>query len=98
MMTYVISLTPLALSELQEAKDYFNTQSDDLGDVFIDYFQKLAGLIASNPFLFQKVYANKRRAVLRRFRYNVIYVVHDDAVLILGVLHGAKNPKTWETR
>lgn len=97
-MTYLIALTPLAFEELQEAKDYFNTQSDNLGNVFVEHFGKLTDLIASNPFLFQKVYANKRRAILRRFRYNIIYVVHDDTILILGILHGAKNPAKWENR
>ncbi len=97
-MTYVISLTPLALSELQEAKDYFDAQSDSLGDVFVDYFQKLTSLIASNPFLFQKVYSNKRRGIIRKFRYNVIYAVHDDTILILGILHGAQAPSSWQDR
>ncbi|MDX1939689.1 MAG: type II toxin-antitoxin system RelE/ParE family toxin, partial [Saprospiraceae bacterium] len=84
--------------ELQEVKDYFNEQSAGLGDAFIIYFQKQTDLIAKNPFLFQKVYANKRRAIIEKFRYNIIYVVHDDQVLILGILHGSRNPASWKNR
>jgi toxin ParE1/3/4 len=39
-----------------------------------------------------------RRARILRSPYAVYFVIRDDRVRIIGVVHGARHPATWERR
>lgn len=55
-------------------------------------------MLENNPLLFQKVYGEKRRAVIRRFGYNVIYKVVDADVYVLAIMDGSRDPRKWKGR
>jgi len=44
------------------------------------------------------VHREARRALLRRFPYVAIYVVRDESVFILAVLHQRRNPRLAKAR
>ena len=51
-----------------------------------------------HPTLYPVVFGDGRRAVLRRFPYSVIYVVHDNELLIAACIHSRREPSRWQER
>jgi hypothetical protein len=39
-----------------------------------------------------------RRYLMHRFPYGVFYQIHDDALLVVGVIHGHRAPTEWQRR
>ena len=97
MAQYNVIIQPEAEQDLDDAFEYLENQQKGLR------FQLLAELIdilealESSPLLFQKVYGEKRRAVVKRFKYNVIYKVISTEVYILAIIHGSRNPRKWQS-
>ena len=54
--------------------------------------------IVRNPEMYPIVFLGARRAVLRRFPYNLIYVVSDDEIVIHACVHGRRDPRRWQAR
>lgn len=49
--------------------------------------------IEPNPLMCQAVHGNVRRALTKRFPYGVFYVIDAEDVVVIGVLHAARNPR-----
>lgn len=54
--------------------------------------------ILEHPEMYPLIYKNFRRALLNRFPYSVFYVIEPQAVLIVGVVHQARDESTWKKR
>jgi hypothetical protein len=52
--------------------------------------------LGQNPFQYQVVSGQLRRAKLRRFPYGLLYVVSDRQVTVLSCVHGRRDPKIWQ--
>ncbi len=50
------------------------------------------------PELYGAVWEDVRAARVKPFRYVVYYVVFDDRVEVIAVLHGARDPALWHER
>jgi plasmid stabilization system protein ParE len=95
-MGYTVIIQPEAEEELAVAFDYLNSIKPDLGFDLLAAIAEIVTQLEDNPFQFQKVYQEKRRANIKRFQYNLIYkIIHQD-VYILAIIHGSRNPKLWE--
>jgi toxin ParE1/3/4 len=87
-----------ARSEIAEAADWYEQQSVGLGADFLRAIEVTMSSIHHNPEQYQRIRGQTRRAVLRRFPYGVIYIVSDDEVVVLGCVHGRRDPKRWQER
>lgn len=54
--------------------------------------------MADNPSLFQVVYKNTHRAIVHRFPFVIYYYIEDDAIIVIGVIHGSRHPRNWKQR
>jgi plasmid stabilization system protein ParE len=54
--------------------------------------------IEKMPELYGKVWQDVRAARLKQFRYIVYFIVLADRVEVLAVLHGARDPSSWQSR
>lgn len=98
MPNYSVIIQPEAELDLDEAFEYLEDQQAGLGFDLLAAFVDVIDVLEGNPLLFQKVYGEKRRAVIQRFHYNVIYIVLNQEVYILAVMHGSRDPRGWERR
>lgn len=98
MPSFNVIIQPEAEIDLDEAYEYFEQQKSGLGFQLLEDLTEVLELLESNPLVFQKVYGEKRRAVIRRFGYNVIYKVMDADVYVLAIMHGSRDPRKWEGR
>ena len=97
-MSYSVIIQIEALKELSEAYHYYEDQQLGLGKTFVSDFKELALRIENNPHIFQKIYKEKRRGIIQRFHYNVIYEVEKDIIRISAIMHSSRNPSHWQER
>lgn len=97
-MTFQLYLQTAAINDLQDAVDWYEAQKLGFGQEFLSAVGEILGFIEENPLIFVQVYRQKRRAALRRFPYNVIYVVEGDIIRVSAIMHGKKDPAGWKKR
>ena len=54
--------------------------------------------VAEKPLAFPAVHRDVRRALVKRFPYGVFFLLSHDRVIVLAVLHQARNPAVWKRR
>ncbi len=89
---------PGALDELIEAARYYEACSDGLGDRFLDSVEKGLHVIGGNPQLFCADELGRRKYVIKKFPYLIIYKAKGDSVYVLAIAHGKRKPGYWESR
>ena len=97
-MKYRLIVRPEAEIDIREAFEWYENQEKGLG---LDYFRCVDAAIASisrSPNLFPSIYKNIHRVLIRRFPYGIFYVVKDNQILILAVLHVKRHPNHWRRR
>lgn len=70
-----VYFTEPAAIELADAFDYYELQLSGLGNEFIRELQSTIQLILKFPYLWSENSRHTRKAVLRKFPYNIIYSI-----------------------
>jgi plasmid stabilization system protein ParE len=81
--------------DLAAAYAWYEEQRADLGEQFLSGVDASFDEIERFPEMFAPVHGDVRRAVVSRFPYAVFYRVEPRRVVVLTVLHTARNPKLW---
>ena len=97
-MTPHVVIRPEAEADLAEAFAWYEERRPGLGDRFLLSVEAVLAAIERYPESFPVVYAQVRRALLRRFPYGVFYTVKESAVVVLAVFHCAREPRRWQER
>jgi toxin ParE1/3/4 len=84
--------------EIDEAAEWFDRQNAGLGGEFFDAISASIEAIRDNPLQYQRVFRDRRRAVVARFHFNLIYLVTDEEIIIVACLHGRRDPQRWMRR
>jgi toxin ParE1/3/4 len=74
---------------------YYEGQSKGLGETFLGAVDSSFGAIERYPEMFARVHGEVRRALVSRFPYGVFYRVESRRIVVLTVLHTARDPKLW---
>ena len=74
---------------------YYEGQSDGLGEKFLTGVNSAFDAIERYPEMFAQVHGEVRRAVVSRFPYAIFYRVESKRVVVLTVLHTARDPRIW---
>ncbi len=97
-MTKPVLIRPEAQLDLEDAAHWYNRQRGGLGYEFLDEVVRGFASISVNSLSYPIVHKNIRRSLLRRFPCGVFYIDEPDKIVVLGVMHGSRDPKTWKTR
>ena len=87
-----------AYIEYQEAIDFYNLQSEKLGDKFIREIDNTITIIKNYPKSFSKYTKHTRKAVVNVFPYNIIYAIYKNHLEILAIAHQHRKPNYWFNR
>lgn len=87
-----------AETEVAEAITYFDQQREGLGDRFEQDLLETVRFIAERPLTGKPLTTRVRKFRLHTFRYNVIYLVDTDEVIIVAVAHHRRRPGYWNSR
>jgi len=91
-------IRPLAQIEALEAFAWYQRRRPGLGLDFRDRLGDTLDRVLAQPFACAIRHRNLRQAFVERFPYFVFYAVVDDAVVVVGVIHGSRRPATWKRR
>lgn len=99
-MSYQVSFTPEANGDLTESTSWYSGQKPGLGRIFYRAVANSVGVIAETPFLFTMRYKGVRAGPVKNFPFTVFYLVEEirQVVVIIAVLHNARNPMVWKDR
>ena len=97
-MSLPVVLRDEAQAEFDEAFDWYDAQRAGLGLEFMAEVQRVFNRIADNPSVHPVVFADVRKAVVRRFPVSVYYRPHPNRVEVIAVFHSSRDPSTWQRR
>ena len=95
-MSFTCSIRKEAEADIAEAFEYYESCRENLGSDFLLCVEETFARIAKNPNQYRPIHKNVHRALVRRFPYGIYYVVLDNRVSIIGVVHARKNPAHWQ--
>jgi len=87
-----------AEADVQEARNQLEEVRVGLGTQVLVRIREVLARIEKMPELHGKVWQDVRAARLKQFRYIVYFIVLADRVEVLAVLHGARDPSSWQSR
>lgn len=89
---------PEALSELEDAADYYAQKQPGLDLRFLANVRDAIEALAAQPLRNAILEQDIRRCLLRVFPYAVLYAVEEHGVLIVAVMHCRRKPGYWHRR
>jgi toxin ParE1/3/4 len=78
--------------------DWYEREQAGLGQAFLDELRDTYNRVAAGPLKYQLLRSGIRRALIRRFPYAVYFAVEENAIVVLAVLHAARDPAEWQQR
>lgn len=96
-MSLPVILRQEAEVDVQEARDQLEAVRVGLGTQVLARVREVLARIEKMPELHGKVWQDVRAARLKQFRYIVYFIVLADRVEVLAVLHGARDPSSWQS-
>ena len=91
-------IRPEAERELLEAQAWYELQSPGLGFEFARNADAAIANILRNPYAFQQIEGEFRRAMVRRFPYRVIFLASASEILVVSCFHHRREPVSWSER
>jgi plasmid stabilization system protein ParE len=97
-MSYGLRSTPRTQLDIEDAFDWYESERIGLGIEFLDELRAVYDRIEANPLKYQVLKFDVRRALTQRFPFAVYFLIEGDQVIILAVLHAARDPARWQQR
>lgn len=97
-MSYNLIIRPEAELDIQDAFEWYESQSSGLGSEFVRAVDACVSGIGRNPLAYQVIKKQARRALVRRFPYTIIFVFEQDTISIIACFHPKRDPKQWLDR
>lgn len=88
----------VAQQELDEAVEYYNSESSGLGEQFLVEVLSTLERVKLFPKAWHPFTANSRRCRTRRFPYGVAYQILESEVLVVAVANLHRKPGFWLNR
>ncbi len=89
---------PEVHGEVQQAYRWYEQRRTGLGDDFLAGVEEVFERLRQTPEVHQLIYRDVRRALPRRFPYNIYYRLHADRVEVIAVQHSRRDPSEWQSR
>ncbi len=94
-MAYQYMFNPVAADEYEEAFNWYEQKSVIAADNLIVAVQEAITAICKNPYRYRNTYKNLRELTLKKYPYNLIYLIDENKKLItvISLYHHKRNPK-----
>ena len=83
---------------MAEAQEWYEERETGLGRHFVEAVDDTLASIEKNPLAFASIRNVVRRALTKKFPYGVFYLVEGQVVVVLPILHQARDPELWTRR
>ena len=93
-----LRLSRSAHRDLEKVVRFYHRESPDLRFQFEDALESALKHVLLNPHAWQLVEDDTRRILLKGFPYFVYYIVEQDVVAVVAVVHTKRHPGHWRQR
>ena len=93
-----VTFTPEADEDVAAAYRWYESREPGLGEEFLRCLEATVFTIRRHPLLYPVAIEEFRRALIRRFPYEVFYEATADALFVYAVFHCSQNPSKWRER
>jgi plasmid stabilization system protein ParE len=97
-MKYRVIVRPEAEDDLKEAYSWYEDKRTGLGYDFLLQVDAGLNFIARNPNIHPIEYKGTRKHLVKRFPYKIIYLVQNEQIIVLAVIHGRRSPALIKKR
>jgi len=92
------SFHPEAVTELNEAIDYYEVCEPGLGyDFSVEVFAGIQNIV-NYPSAWPVMGEDVRRCLINRFPYGILYSIERGDIFILAIMHLRRHPDYWKER
>lgn len=84
--------------DIEEAVLWYENQRPGLGIGFLETVDYLIDRILGSPYQFPQIQRGVRRALIQRFPFSIYFVVIEERIEIIAVLHQHRHPDFWRER
>ena len=88
----------MARRELNEAAQFYDSESLGLGSAFLDEVERCTRAIADYPEAGPLIIGTIRRRLVLRFPYALLYSIKSDRLRVLAVMNLKRRPMYWVGR
>jgi plasmid stabilization system protein ParE len=81
--------------DLARAYQWYQARQDGLGERFLSAVEQASGVIERFPEMFSTISGDVRRVLISGYPYAAFYRVESRRIVVLAVLHTARNPALW---
>jgi plasmid stabilization system protein ParE len=89
---------PQARLEIAEAFRWYESRTPGLGIEFLDALELTLDAIRMAPDRFPELRPARRRAIVRRFPFSIIFDGSEDAICVFACHHHRRSPRPWPVR
>ena len=90
--------TPEAEQDVAEAYNWYEAREPGLGEDFLRCVEVCMLTIQRHPELYPVAVDEFRRALVRRFPFEVFYESARDRITVYSVFHCSQDPQKWRSR
>ena len=98
MKRHRIEAEPAVEADIEAALNWYELEQPGLGLEFLKELRAAYYRILESPFGYQDLRSGIRRALTRRFPYAVYFSIEDDVIVVVAILHTARDPSEWQFR
>ena len=84
--------------DVESAFQWYEIEEPGLGYDFLGQLRSCYERLLRTPYAYQELRSGVRRALTKQFPYAVYFSIEDNTVLILAVVHTARDPAEWQLR
>jgi plasmid stabilization system protein ParE len=97
-MKYKLIVRPEAEDDLKDAFSWYEDKRTGLGYDFLLQVDAGINFIVRNPEIYPIEYKSTRKHLIKRFPFKIIYLVEDEKIIVLAVIHGKRRPDLTRKR
>lgn len=87
-----ILFTSSAEKDLEEIFGWYEQKRAGLGYDFLLHIEAATNLLSYAPLINRPLYKNVRRHIIKRFPYKIFYLLDNEKVVVLAVIHAGRDP------
>jgi toxin ParE1/3/4 len=95
---YRLEATPAVELDIEATFNWYEGEEAGLGFAFLNQLREAYIRILNYPLGYQELRFGVRRALTKQFPYAIYFSIEGDVVVILAVLHTARDPAEWQRR
>ena len=86
-MNYFIESRPRVYDDIIDAVDYLFSINPKLAEDFLNRIEETKQIILNTPKGFVVKYSKVRTILLKQFDYHIYYIIEENKIIILAILH-----------